>query len=65
MNYDITMCDGNGCPKKDACDRFLIREQLIRQDPERVGYHSYFTEIPYDFEKKECEFYMVRCKYWE
>ena len=46
---DITMCAGTNCPLKEKCYRYLAKANEYHQ--------SYFTEIPYDKEKKECEFY--------
>ena len=30
MEYDITMCYGIGCGKKDNCHRYLMKEQYIQ-----------------------------------
>lgn len=44
---DITMCNGNGCPKKDNCYRFKANPNLLWQ--------SYFMETPYKDDK--CDMY--------
>lgn len=36
---DITMCNGNGCPKKDSCYRFKAKPNELWQ--------SYFMTAPY------------------
>ena len=46
---DITMCEGNNCPLKETCKRYL---SLVNQYSQ-----SYYMEIPYDFEKEECDQY--------
>ena len=45
---DITMCSGQGCPIKEKCYRNYANAS---------DHQSYFSGIPYDFEKKECAFY--------
>jgi hypothetical protein len=35
---DITMCTGNGCPKRDSCYRFTVRPSRYAQ--------SYFVTPP-------------------
>jgi hypothetical protein len=35
---DITMCDGQDCPMKDTCHRYLAKPSEYRQ--------SYFVEVP-------------------
>ena len=45
---EITMCHGKDCPLKDLCYRFkAIPSQ----------YQSYFIEIPYSNNSKNCECY--------
>lgn len=44
---DITMCEGKDCPLKENCYRFKAEPSEYRQ--------SYFVEIPYNKEKKDCE----------
>lgn len=44
---DITMCDGGRCPVKEQCYRYTAKPT--------PKWQSYFYEIPYNFEKKECE----------
>lgn len=46
---DITKCSGSNCPLKDTCFRYTAKASDFRQ--------SYFTELPYDFEKQECSVY--------
>jgi len=46
---DITMCNGGDCPLKETCYRYKAKPSEFWQ--------SYFTEIPYDEEKKECDHY--------
>ena len=48
---DITCCQGTNCPLKEKCYRFTAP---------RGRYQSYFTEVPYDLEKQECEHYWPR-----
>lgn len=45
---DITKCNGGSCSLKDSCYRYTS-PQSKRQ--------SYFMELPYDSEKKECKYY--------
>ena len=47
---DITMCKGKECPIKDTCYRYTAKAS---------DYQSYFSEIPYDFKKKECDNYWL------
>lgn len=44
---DITMCNGNGCPKKDSCYRFTAKPNELWQ--------SYFMDIPY--KDNDCDSY--------
>lgn len=41
MNYDITFCEGEGCPLKEGCHRY---RELLRlradKDPNRKDYIS-------------------------
>lgn len=46
---DITMCEGLSCPLKESCHRFTANKNEL--------YQSYFVDIPYDNEKKECKYY--------
>jgi hypothetical protein len=47
---DITMCSGRGCPtkKKKECYRYTAPKGM---------WQSYFMAVPYDKEKKTCEYY--------
>ena len=45
---DICMCKGEGCPVKDQCFRNTAKDS---------EYQAFFTEIPYDKEKLECEYF--------
>ena len=47
---DITMCKGSDCPLAFNCYRHTAKSNPYRQ--------SYFAEIPWDEEKKECEYYL-------
>lgn len=44
---DISMCNGNSCPKKDSCYRFTAKPSLLWQ--------SYFMGTPY--KDNDCEYY--------
>jgi hypothetical protein len=44
----LTMCEGTGCPMRDACYRYASTPSQYNQ--------SYFTEIPYNEESGECEY---------
>lgn len=46
---DITMCVGNGCPKKDDCYRYTAVKNEYRQ--------AYFVSLPYDFDTDKCELF--------
>ena len=46
---DIAMCEGIGCPMRDACYRYTATPSEFRQ--------SYFMDIPYNKESGECEHY--------
>ena len=48
---DITMCDGEGCPKAVSCYRHTA-------DPTPF-YQTWFVEAPYDHETASCK------EYWE
>lgn len=43
---DITMCNGEKCPKKVRCYRFKAIPSKFRQ--------SFFVEAPYDKKTKAC-----------
>jgi hypothetical protein len=45
---DISMCSGEGCPKKENCYRYTAYANEFMQ--------SYFTEVPLK-EDKTCEWY--------
>tara|TARA_R110000868_G_scaffold98868_1_gene272192 strand:- start:1198 stop:1371 length:174 start_codon:yes stop_codon:yes gene_type:complete len=47
---DIAMCKGEGCPLKEQCLRYTAKPGKHMQ--------SYFTEVPYDKEKKECQHFL-------
>lgn len=49
---DISKCSGEGCPLKEECYRFTA--------PANEFWQSYFTTVPYDKEKKECEYLWKR-----
>ena len=44
------MCKGSDCPLAFNCYRHTAKSNPYRQ--------SYFAEIPWDEEKKECEYYL-------
>lgn len=46
---DITKCNYEGCPLKEKCYRFTA--------PANDLWQSYFTEIPFDIEKENCEYF--------
>lgn len=52
---DICKCHGQGCPKRLTCLRYLYRHR-------GGNYQTYFTESPYDKEKKACDQYMKKKK---
>lgn len=45
---DITMCKGEGCPKKDLCYRHTAKPT--------PHWQSYFVKAPYDPETQTCEY---------
>jgi hypothetical protein len=47
---DITMCMGGDCPLKQDCYRYTAKPSQYLQ--------SYFGEIPYDTEAKECDSFL-------
>jgi hypothetical protein len=47
---DISKCDGENCPLKESCYRFTVESNPLWQ--------SYFSEVPYDKEKEECNYYL-------
>jgi hypothetical protein len=47
---DITMCMGGDCPLKQDCYRYTANPSPYLQ--------SYFGEIPYDNEAKECDSFL-------
>lgn len=55
---DITMCKGTDetgekvCPLKDECYRY-------NAITENVKWQCYFVELPFDFQKVECEHFWV------
>lgn len=46
---DITMCNGGDCPLKETCYRYKATPSEFLQ--------SYFVEVPYDEDKKECTYH--------
>jgi hypothetical protein len=46
---DITMCKGDNCSLKESCYRFTA-------NPNKK-YQSYFSEIPYNEETRECNYF--------
>ncbi len=50
MPYDVTMCDGGECPRKEDCLRFT-GERYARQD--------FFGSPPYNKQTGECELFMT------
>lgn len=46
---DITKCTGDKCPIKTKCYRFLA--------PADNEWQSFFSELPYDFEKDDCDYF--------
>ena len=49
---DGTKCEGTNCPLKEKCYRYTAKANKY--------YQSYFTEIPYDFKTKKCEYLWKR-----
>ena len=47
---DITMCSGEGCPKKETCHRYTANKS---------SWQSYFMEVPYNKEADDC------IRYWD
>lgn len=47
---DISKCKGGNCPLAFNCYRFTAKANPYRQ--------SYFAEVPWDEEKKECNYYL-------
>lgn len=45
---DYTMCTGDDCPLKRDCFRFIAKPD---------EYQSMFSIVPYNKEKKECNYY--------
>lgn len=45
---DISKCKGCNCPIKTTCYRYNAPDGI---------WQAYFFGIPYNFEKKECEYY--------
>ena len=45
---DITMCSGKNCPLKRNCKRFTATPGM---------WQSYFSEPPYDWERKICKMF--------
>lgn len=43
---DIAMCSGKDCPIKMKCYRYKAKKGF---------WQFYYTEIPYDFKKKDCK----------
>ena len=46
---DISKCEGKECPLKETCYRFTVKGDELHQ--------AYFSDIPYDKEKEECNYY--------
>ncbi len=47
---DITMCAGVSCPKKEECYRYKATPS---------NWQSYFCNVPYDQETRECEMFLA------
>ena len=45
---DISKCRGTDCPLKESCYRYTAKEGM---------WQSYIFDVPYDKEKKKCEYY--------
>lgn len=45
---DISMCSGQGCPKRAACYRFRAKPS---------HWQSFFASAPYDFKADDCPLY--------
>tara|TARA_R110002167_G_scaffold82498_5_gene225108 strand:+ start:2917 stop:3159 length:243 start_codon:yes stop_codon:yes gene_type:complete len=43
---DLTMCPGDECPIKNKCYRYRAVQELAQ---------PYFRDIPFNFEKHECQ----------
>ncbi len=48
---DITKCTGLNCLLKETCYRYKAKSDNL--------YQSYFTEVPYNLDKKKCEYYYL------
>ena len=46
---DISKCKGTNCPLAETCWRFRA--------PGNDYWQSYFTEVPYNHQEKNCEYY--------
>lgn len=47
---DITSCTGEQCPIRDKCYRYTAVRSCVQ---------SYFMDVPYDYEKNSCEYYLM------
>ena len=45
---DIRKCTGKNCPEATKCYRVTARA---------TDYQTYLAEVPYDFQRKECEYF--------
>ena len=54
---DIAKCTGGQCPLKEKCYRYTATEDEYWQ--------SWLVEEPYDYDKKECEFFYERKQNYE
>jgi len=53
---DIVKCEAGQCPLKEQCYHFTVTPD---------EYQYYFKYPPYDYDKKECEFFYERKQNYE
>jgi len=56
---DITHCGGKACPLKETCYRYTagLPDANCNIYTADTLFKSWFVEAPYDFEKKDCDYY--------
>lgn len=51
---DISMCAGADCPKRESCYRHTARPS---------EWQSYFSVVPFDHDKNECQHFWDNSEY--
>lgn len=51
---DICLCSGENCPLREGCRRY--QDHLKDVKSEWMNYNTYFTDVPYDKEKEDCDY---------